>query len=82
MFSLQGCLTGLKKNYVKFAAIIFVFFAYQFLTPALGVVTFLNANYQFAGNRPFQIETAEALALSYDGNRPIVIITGSSHTIR
>jgi hypothetical protein len=75
---LAGLPHRFKKNYVKFAAIIFVFFAYQFLTPALGVVTFLNANYQFAGNRPFQIETAEALALSYDGNSTIVIITGSS----
>jgi hypothetical protein len=67
-----------KKNYVKFAAIMFIFFTYQFLTPALGVVTFLNANYQFAVNRLFQIQTAEALASSYDGNSTIVIITGSS----
>jgi hypothetical protein len=67
-----------KKNHVKFAAIMFIFFTYQFLTPALGVVTFLNANYQFAVNRLFQIQTAEALASSYDGNSIIVIITGSS----
>ena len=67
-----------KKNHVKFAAIMFIFFTYQFLTPALGVVTFLNANHQFAVNRLFQIQTAEALASSYDGNSIIVIITGSS----
>ena len=67
-----------KKNRYVFAATIFIFFAYQILTPALGVVTFLNANYQFDGSRPFQIQTAEALASSYDGNSKIVIITGSS----
>ena len=67
-----------KKNHYMFATTIFILFAYQFLTPGLGVVTFLNANYQFDGSRPFQIKTAEALASSYDGNSMIVIITGSS----
>lgn len=67
-----------KKNGYIFVATIFIFFAYQLLTPALGVVTFLNANYQFDGSRPFQIHVAEALASSYDGSSKIVIITGSS----
>ena len=67
-----------KKNRYFFAATIFMFFAYQLLTPALGVVTFLNANYQYDEGRPFQIQAAEALATSYDGSSNIVIITGSS----
>ena len=69
---------GFKKNRYVFPLTIFILFAYQFLTPGLGVVTFLNANYQFDGSRPFQILTAEALASSYDGHSKIVIITGSS----
>ena len=71
-----------KKNHYMFATTIFILFAYQFLTPGLGVVTFLNANYQFDGSRPFQIQTAEALASSYDGNSTIVIITGSCSITR
>ena len=67
-----------KRNRYVFARSVLIFFAYQLLTPAIGVVTFLNANYQFDGSRPFQIQTAEALASSYDGNSKIVIITGSS----
>jgi hypothetical protein len=67
-----------KKNRYFFAATILMFFAYQLLTPALGVVTFLNANYQYDEVRPFQIQTATSLASSYDGNSKIVIITGSS----
>ncbi|MDQ3839266.1 MAG: hypothetical protein M3297_08360, partial [Thermoproteota archaeon] len=67
-----------KKNRYFFAATIFMFFAYQLLTPALGVVTFLNANYQYDEGRSFQIQAAEALATSYDGSSNIVIITGSS----
>jgi hypothetical protein len=66
-----------KKNHYLFAATVFIFFVYQFLTPALGVVTFLNATSNLAGNRPFQIQTAEALSSSYDGNSTILIITGS-----
>jgi hypothetical protein len=69
---------GFKRNRYSFAATIFIFFAYQLLNPALGVVTFLNANYQFDGSRLFQIHAAEALASSYDGISKIVIITGSS----
>jgi hypothetical protein len=67
-----------KQNHLILAGIIFILFAYQFATPALGVVTFLNASYQFSGNRPFQIQTAEALASAYDGKSTILIITGSS----
>ena len=70
--------TRFNNKRFYFAGIIFIFFAYQFLTPALGVVTFLNATYQFAGNRPFQLQAAEALSSAYDGNGTIVIITGSS----
>jgi hypothetical protein len=69
---------GFKKYRYAFPLTIFILFAYQFLTPGLGVVTFLNANYQFDGSRPFQIQTAEALASTYDGHSKIVIITGSS----
>ena len=58
--------------------IIFFFFAYQIFSPGFGVITFISANYQFGGNRPYQIKTADALDSVYDGNSTIVIITGSS----
>ena len=68
----------IKYNHRYLVGIIFIFFAYQLLTPAFGVITFLSANYQFAGNRLFQIKTADALNSIYDGRGTIIIITGSS----
>lgn len=67
----------IKKNYLLFAGIIFLFFAYQFATPVLGVATFLNAINQFAGSRPFQVQTAEMLSSGYDGKGMILLIAGS-----
>jgi hypothetical protein len=54
-----------------------LFFAYQFATPALGVVTFLNANNQFTENRPFQVKTAEILSKEYDGKSTILLLAGA-----
>lgn len=68
----------LKKNRLVFAGIILIFFAYQFTTPVLGVVTFLNANHQFSGSRPFQVKMSEALSSAYDRKSMILIIAGSS----
>ena len=68
----------LKKNRLIFAGMILIFFAYQTATPALGVVTFLNANDQFSGSRPFQVKMSEALSSAYDGKSMILIIAGSS----
>ncbi len=68
----------LKKNRLTFAGIILIFFTYQIATPALGVVTFLNANDQFSGSRFFQVKMSEALSSAYDGKSMILIIAGSS----
>jgi hypothetical protein len=68
----------LKKNRLILAGIILIFFSYQIATPALGVVTFLNANDQFSGSRFFQVKMSEALSSAYDGKSMILIIAGSS----
>ena len=68
----------LKKSHLVFIGIILIFFAYQFATPILGIVTFLNANHQFSGSRPFQVKMSEALSLVYDRKSVILIIAGSS----
>jgi hypothetical protein len=71
-------LLGIFKKNCRFFVVTVFMFSYQLLTPALGVVTFLNANYQFDESRLSQIQAAEALASSYDENSKIVIMTGSS----
>jgi hypothetical protein len=71
-------LVKFKKDRYLVATMVFMFFVYQLLAPALGVVTILDAKYQYDEGRPFQTQAAEALASSYDGNSKIVIITGSS----
>jgi hypothetical protein len=68
----------LKKNRLILAGIILIFFTYQIATPALGVVTFLNANDQFSGRRFFQVKMSEALSSAYDGKSMILVIAGSS----
>ncbi|HYY67566.1 MAG TPA: hypothetical protein VE572_04395, partial [Nitrososphaeraceae archaeon] len=70
--------THLKKNRFIFAGIILIFFTYQIATPALGVVTFLNANDQFSGSRFFRVKMSEALSSVYDGKSIILIIAGSA----
>jgi hypothetical protein len=69
---------SLKNNRLIFAGIILIFFTYQIATPALGVVTFLNANDQFSGSRFFQVKMSEALSSAYNGKSMILIIAGSS----
>jgi hypothetical protein len=66
-----------KKNHLLFAGLIFIFFTYQIATPALGVVTFLDANHQFSERKPFKLMTSEALSSAYDGKSMILIIAGS-----
>ncbi|HZD82725.1 MAG TPA: hypothetical protein VE076_07610 [Nitrososphaeraceae archaeon] len=68
-----------RKKYVLVAALVGILFIYQLVvTPVLGIVTFLNAEYQFGGSRPFQIKTVQALKSIYDGNSRIMLITGSA----
>jgi Dolichyl-phosphate-mannose-protein mannosyltransferase len=68
----------IKKNLLLFGGLIFLFFAYQFATPVLGVVIFLNANNQFSEIRHLQVKTAEILSKEYDGKSTILLIAGSS----
>jgi hypothetical protein len=67
-----------NKRYLPLLGIIIIFFSYHFALPALGVVTFLNANYQFSADRQSQINLAESLKSIYDRNSTILILTGSS----
>jgi 4-amino-4-deoxy-L-arabinose transferase-like glycosyltransferase len=65
-----------KKHFVM-AGVIVLLFVYQIATPALGIVTFLDAQYQSSSTwKPSALKMANALRDSYTGGT-ILIITGS-----
>jgi hypothetical protein len=69
------------RKHIVVGCVIFIFFAYQLITPVLGTVTFLSATEQFYENRPprpIQIKAADVLSSIYDGSSKILIVTGSS----
>jgi hypothetical protein len=67
----------IKMNSFLLAGIISLFFAYQLAAPTFGVVTFLNAKYQFNELRHLQVKTGEMLLSGYDGKSTILLVTGS-----
>ena len=73
--------TGIRKNLIL-AGIVCIIFLYQLLTPAFGVVTFVDAQGGFVYKQhPFAVQTGEELGSIYDGGT-IFILTGSAQEHR